>query len=82
LLAIGCVLLDDSAPKKPATTGLIATPPSYYSTAKARYLGGKYKENLDRMVERIVRNPKTSTLQFAEAGARLSDMPLNGMVKV
>ncbi len=65
LLAIGCVLLDDSAPKKPATTGLIATPPSYYSTAKARYLGGKYKENLDRMVERIVRNPKTSTLQFA-----------------
>ncbi|HEY3167679.1 MAG TPA: SPOR domain-containing protein, partial [Candidatus Binatia bacterium] len=65
LLAIGCVLLDDSAPKKPATTGLIATPPSYYSTAKAKYLGGKYKENLDRMVERIVRNPKTSTLQFA-----------------
>ena len=65
LLAIGCVLLDDNAPKKPATTGLIATPPSYYSTAKARYLGGKYKENLDRMVERIVRNPKTSTLQFA-----------------
>jgi DedD protein len=65
LLAIGCVLLDDNAPKKPATTGLIATPPSYYSTAKARYLGGKYKENLDRMVERLVRNPKTSTLQFA-----------------
>jgi DedD protein len=65
LLAVGCVLLDDNAPKKPATTGLIATPPSYYSTAKARYLGGKYKENLDRMVERIVRNPKTSTLQFA-----------------
>ena len=62
---IGCALLDDSAPKKPAATGLIATPPSYYSTAKARYLGGKYKENLDRIVERIVRNPKTSTLQFA-----------------
>jgi DedD protein len=65
LAIIGCALLDDSAPKKPATTGLIATPPSYYSTAKARYLGGKYKENLDRIVERIVRNPKTSTLQFA-----------------
>ncbi|HEY2920772.1 MAG TPA: hypothetical protein VGK77_17450, partial [Candidatus Binatia bacterium] len=65
LLAIGCALLDDNAPKKTAPSGLIATPPSYYSTAKARYLGGKYKENLDRMVERIVRNPKTSTLQFA-----------------
>jgi DedD protein len=64
-LAIGCALLDDNAPKKIAPGGLIATPASYYSTAKARYLGGKYKENLDRMVERIVRNPKTSTLQFA-----------------
>jgi len=65
LLAIGCVLFDDNAPKKPVTIGLIATPPSYYSTAKARYLGGKYKENLDRMIEQIVRNTKTSTLQFA-----------------
>jgi DedD protein len=64
-LAIGCALLDDNAPKKTASSGLIATPPLYYSTAKARYLGGKYTENLDRMVERIVRNPKTSTLQFA-----------------
>jgi hypothetical protein len=64
-LAIGCALLDGNAPKKTAPSGLIATPPSYYSTAKARYLGGKYKENLDRMVERIVRNSKTSTLQFA-----------------
>jgi DedD protein len=64
-LAIGCALLDDNTPKKTAPSGLIATPASYYSTAKARYLGGKYKENLDRMVERIVRNPKTSTLQFA-----------------
>jgi DedD protein len=65
LLIIGCALLDDNAPKKSAVSGLIATPPSYYSTSKARYLGGKYKENLDRMVERIVRNPKTSALQFA-----------------
>jgi DedD protein len=64
-LAIGCALLDGSTPKKTAPSGFIATPPSYYSTAKARYLGGKYKENLDRIVERIVRNPKTSTLQFA-----------------
>jgi DedD protein len=64
-LALGCALSDGNAPKKTAPSGLIATPPSYYSTAKARYLGGKYKENLDRIVERIVRNPKTSTLQFA-----------------
>jgi hypothetical protein len=28
-------------------------------------LGGKYKENLDRLVDRIVRNPKTANLQFA-----------------
>jgi hypothetical protein len=65
LLAIGCALFDETSPKKPATTGLIATPPIYYSTARARYLGNKYKENLDRLIERIVRNPKTSTLQFA-----------------
>lgn len=65
LLFSACAMLDDSAPKKPATTGLIATPPSYYSTTKAKYLAAKYKENLDRMVERIVRNPKTSSLQFA-----------------
>ena len=65
LLFSACAMLDDSAPKKTATTGLIATPPSYYSTTKAKYLAAKYKENLDRMVERIVRNPKTASLQFA-----------------
>jgi len=61
----GCALLETEPPKKPTPTGLIATPPSYYSTAKARYLGTKYKDNLDRLVERIVRNPKTTNLQFA-----------------
>jgi cell division protein FtsN len=61
----GCALLDDSAPRKPEATGLITTPPSYYSTPKARYLGTKYKDNLDRIVERITRNPKTASLQFA-----------------
>src|SRR4030095_14953142 len=65
LMFSACVLFDESASKKPAATGLIATPPSYYSTTKAKYLGSKYKDNLDRMVERIGRNPKTSTLQFA-----------------
>src|SRR4030095_10140196 len=61
----GCSLMDEGASKKPATSGFTATPASYYSTAKAKYLGTKYKDNLDRMVERIVRSPKTSTLQFA-----------------
>jgi DedD protein len=44
---------------------LITTPASYYSTPKGRYLGARYKENLDRLVEKIVRNPKTASLQFA-----------------
>jgi DedD protein len=61
---LGCSLLEES-PKKSASMGLITTPPSYYSTPKARYLGGKYKEHLDGIVERIVRNPKTANLQFA-----------------
>ena len=46
-------------------SGLIVTPPSYYSTPKGRFLGAKYRENLDRLVERIVRNPTTAKLQFA-----------------
>ena len=64
-LASGCAFMSDSTVKKPAPTGLIATPESYYSTAKARYLGSKYKDNLDRLTERIVRNSTTSQLQFA-----------------
>jgi cell division septation protein DedD len=60
----GCALLDEGAPKKTANN-LIATPASYYSTSKAKYLGTKYKDNLDRIVERIVRNSKTAPLQFA-----------------
>ena len=65
LLLGACGLLDDSASKKPSRTGLIATPVTYYSTSRARYLGTKYKDNVDRLVERIVRNSKTSSLQFA-----------------
>ncbi|HVO94903.1 MAG TPA: SPOR domain-containing protein [Terriglobales bacterium] len=61
----GCALLDNDAPKKSSSSGLISTPATYYSTAKARYLGTKYKDNLDRLIERIVRDPKTSALQFA-----------------
>jgi cell division protein FtsN len=65
LLVGGCVSIDDVGSKRLQDTGLIATPPTYYSTAKARYLGAKYKGNLDRLVERITRNPKTASLQFA-----------------
>jgi DedD protein len=64
LMVVGCALMEE-APKKSVPFGLIATPASYYSTPKARYLGGKYKENLDRLVERIVRSQKTANLQFA-----------------
>ncbi len=64
-LSSACALFDNHALKKPASTGLIATPASYYSTGKAKYLATKYKENLDRIVERIAGNPRTSALQFA-----------------
>lgn len=64
-LASSCALLDDSAPKKSPPASLIATPVSYYSTPKARYLGTKYKENLERLAAQIVRDPKTAPLQFA-----------------
>jgi len=65
LVWAGCAMFDDLAPRKPESNGLIATPPAYYSTAKARYLGARFKDNLDRLVERITRNPKTAPLQFA-----------------
>jgi hypothetical protein len=61
---VGCASVDEN-PKKNPQLGLITTPPTYYTTQKARYLGDKYKNNLDRLVERIVRNPKTVNLQFA-----------------
>ena len=61
---VGCVSVDEN-PKKNPQLRLITTPPTYYTTQKARYLGEKYKNNLDRLVERIVRNPKTVSLQFA-----------------
>lgn len=61
------VLFGCSAANKPniASSGLIATPVSYYSTAKGRLLGERYKRNLENMVERVVRGPKTVALQFA-----------------
>ena len=64
-LFFGCTMQDGGSVKKPAPSGLISTPVSYYSTAKAKYLAAKYKENLDRIIEQVVRNPKTAPLQFA-----------------
>lgn len=63
-LTFGCGVSDKPVNRR-AGSGLITTPPTYYSTPKARYLGERYNANLDRIVEQIVRNPKTSTLQFA-----------------
>jgi hypothetical protein len=60
----GCTAAGENL-KKNQQVGLIATPPTYYTTQRARYLGERYKNNLDRLVERIVRNPRTANLQFA-----------------
>src|SRR5574341_156638 len=64
-LFAACALLEEGSSKRADPTSLIATPPTYYSTAKARYLGVQYKYNLYGLVERITRNPKTAMLQFA-----------------
>ncbi|HEU5464293.1 MAG TPA: SPOR domain-containing protein [Candidatus Binatia bacterium] len=61
----GCATFDAPTPSKQPLTGLIATPVSYYSTPKAKFLASKYKDNLDHITERIVRNSATSQLQFA-----------------
>jgi cell division protein FtsN len=63
-LLASCAILEEN-PKKNQQFGLITTPPTYYTTQRARYLGERYRSNLDRLVERIVRNPKTANLQFA-----------------
>src|SRR5262249_16335123 len=38
----GCATVEEN-PKKNAHLGLITTPPTYYTTQRARYLGEKYK---------------------------------------
>jgi SPOR domain len=65
LLVAGGCMLQNSDTSKLAAAGLIATPVSHYSTQKARYLGEKYKDHLNRLVERLIANPKTTNLQFA-----------------
>ncbi len=60
----GCALQDNDTSKF-AAAALIATPASHYSTQKGRYLGEKYRDHLNRLVERVIANPKTTNLQFA-----------------
>ena len=73
ILLFGCGLVGESG-KKDARLGLIVTPPSYYTTVRARYLGEKYKENLQRLVQRVVQNPVTGRLQFANNIASVGGM--------
>jgi len=63
--AQSCGVQTEYGAAKGSSAGLIATPTSYYSTARARYLGEKYRDNLNRLVETIIRNPQTASLQFA-----------------
>jgi len=65
ILLTGCMIQEKDTKGQLSAGGLIATPPSHYSTQKGRYLGQKYKENVNRLIELIIVNPKTSNLQFA-----------------
>ena len=58
-----CGLLTEGD-RKPSSAGLVVTPVASYSTLKARNLAQKYKENLERIVVEVVRNPTTAKLQF------------------
>ncbi len=57
----GCGLIEQPSKKN----FLIVTPPSSYTTEKARNLGQKYNQNLERLVTQVSRNPVTGRLQFA-----------------
>ena len=61
----GCTIHEADTRPSLSAAKLIATPPSHYSTQKARYLGEKYQENLEHLIERITSNRLTSKLQFA-----------------
>jgi len=65
IVVSGCTIQDRDTKRQLSAASLIATPASHYSTQKARYLGEKYQEKLDRLIEMIMANPKTSKLQFA-----------------
>ncbi|MCH8055672.1 MAG: type I-E CRISPR-associated protein Cas6/Cse3/CasE, partial [Deltaproteobacteria bacterium] len=60
----GCALLEKQGRKAPSL-GLIITPPSYYTTRKARDLGERYNRNLEQLVQQLVQDSVTGKLQFA-----------------
>ena len=62
ILLGGCAIQEGDTKGQLSAARLIATPPSNYSTPKARYLGEKYQGKLDRLIEMIIANPKTSKL--------------------
>jgi SPOR domain len=63
----GCTLHEADTTPPLSAARLIATPPSHYSTQKARYLGEKYQQKLERLIEMITANRITSKLQFANS---------------
>jgi cell division protein FtsN len=65
IVVTGCTIQHGDTTRQLTAAKLIATPPAHYSTQKARYLGEKYQGKLDRLIEMIIANPKTSKLQFA-----------------
>jgi hypothetical protein len=65
ILVGGCTIHEGDTKPPLSAAKLIATPPSHYSTQKARYLGEKYQEKLEHLIEMITSNPKTAKLQFA-----------------
>ena len=65
IVVSGCTIQDRDTKRQLSAASLIVTPASHYSTQKARYLGEKYQDKLDRLIEMIMANPKTSKLQFA-----------------
>ena len=65
ILVGGCTIHEGDTKPPLSAARLIATPPSHYSTQKARYLGEKYQEKLEHLIEMITSNPKTSKLQVA-----------------
>jgi hypothetical protein len=67
ILVGGCTIHEGDTKPPLSAARLIATPPSHYSTQRARYLGEKYQERLEHLIEMITSNPKTSKLQFANS---------------
>jgi cell division protein FtsN len=65
VLFLSACTLSEQTGKGVPSSGLIITPPSYYSTQKAKALGERYKQHLERLVQELVEHPLTGKLQFA-----------------